>query len=71
MDRNLDRRVEALVRVTDDGARQRLDDVLDLGWSPDVDHWSLEADGAWTRAARRPGVIDHQRELINRSRRDA
>jgi polyphosphate kinase len=71
MDRNLDRRVEALVRVTDDEARQRLDDVLDLGWSPDVDHWSLEADGTWTRTPRRPGLVDHQRELISRSRRDA
>ncbi|MCY7372149.1 MAG: RNA degradosome polyphosphate kinase [Spirochaetaceae bacterium] len=71
MDRNLDRRVEALVRVSDDGARRSLDELLTLGWSSDVDHWSLEADATWTRTPRRPDVIDFQRELINRHRREA
>ena len=71
MDRNLDRRVEALVRVDDAGARQSLDDVLGLAWSVDVDHWSLEPDGAWTRTPRRDDLVDYQRELITRSRRDA
>jgi polyphosphate kinase len=69
--RNLDRRVEALVRVADEGARQSLDEILALGWSPDVDHWALAADGTWARTPRRAGLVDHQRELINRSRRDA
>ncbi len=71
MDRNLDRRVEALVRVSDDGARRSLDELLTLAWSPDVDHWSLAADATWTRTPRRPDLVDFQRELIRRHRREA
>ena len=71
MDRNLDRRVEALVRVSDDGARRSLDELLTLAWSSDVDHWSLETDATWTRTPRRPDLIHFQRELINRHRREA
>jgi polyphosphate kinase len=68
MDRNLDRRVEALVRVTDEQARKRLESVLDLAWSPDVDHWTLDPDGTWVRTPRRPDLLDFQQELIERSR---
>ena len=71
MDRNLDRRVEALVCVSDETARSRLDRMLELAWSPDVDHWTLAADGAWTRTAPRPDLADYQLELIRRSRKDA
>ncbi|MGH8892669.1 MAG: RNA degradosome polyphosphate kinase [Actinomycetes bacterium] len=67
MDRNLDRRVEALVQVSDDDARARLDAMLALAWSPDVDHWTLGSDGTWERAARRPGLLDYQQELVERS----
>jgi polyphosphate kinase len=68
MDRNLDRRVEALVRVTDDRACKRLESVLDLAWSPDVDHWTLDEDGTWLRTPRRPDLLDFQQELIERTR---
>jgi polyphosphate kinase len=67
MDRNLDRRVEALVRVTDEQARKRLESVLDLAWSPDVDHWTLDEDGTWVRTPRRPELVDFQQELIDRT----
>jgi len=59
------------VRVSDDGARRSLDELLTLAWSPDVDHWSLEADGTWTRTPRRTDLVDYQRELIHRHRREA
>jgi polyphosphate kinase len=71
MDRNLDRRVEALVRVTDADARARLDDLLSLCWSPDVDHWSLGADGTWERSPGAPGRVNHQQELADRTHREA
>jgi polyphosphate kinase len=65
MDRNLDRRVEALVEVRDDAAKTELDELLSLAWSAQVDHWSLASDGVWERATG-DGLIDHQEALIAR-----
>ena len=58
MHRNLDRRVEALVRVGDPGLRARLRSVLDLAIG-DPTAWELDRDGAWRRAeanSERPGL---------------
>ena len=71
MDRNLDRRVEALVRVTDPDSRHQLAALLELAWGEDVDHWWLGPDGTWQRTPRRPGLVDLQQELIGRRRRPA
>jgi polyphosphate kinase len=68
MDRNLDRRVEALVRVTSQADREALCALLDLAWSADVDHWALGADGEWTRTPRRDGLVDLQQHLVARVR---
>ncbi|MDQ1616018.1 MAG: polyphosphate kinase [Actinomycetota bacterium] len=55
MERNLDRRVEALVRVEDVVSRDRLDLILHRAWRPDVDCWMLDADARWHRT---PGADD-------------
>jgi polyphosphate kinase len=65
MDRNLDRRVEALVQVRDSSAKQELDGLLSLAWTPQVDHWSLAGDATWTRAVEDDGM-DYQEALIAR-----
>jgi polyphosphate kinase len=65
MDRNLDRRVEALVEVRDDAAKAELDELLSMAWSAQVDHWWLASDGRWERATG-DGLIDHQEALIAR-----
>jgi polyphosphate kinase len=52
MHRNLDRRVEALVRLTDPGHLQELDDLFDLAMSDETSSWHLEPDGTWTRHSR-------------------
>jgi polyphosphate kinase len=65
MDRNLDRRVEALVEVRDDAAKAELDEVLSMAWSAQVDHWWLASDGIWERATGE-GLIDHQEAMIAR-----
>jgi polyphosphate kinase len=52
MHRNLDRRVEALVRVTMPSARDDLRQVLDLSMDEDTEGWDLNGDGNWHR---RPG----------------
>jgi polyphosphate kinase len=52
MHRNLDRRVELLVQVTDQGHQRRLRRVLDLGMDDGTSSWWLNADGYWTRHSR-------------------
>ncbi|MEV7800508.1 RNA degradosome polyphosphate kinase [Microbacterium foliorum] len=51
MHRNLDRRVEALVRVTDPGHMKDLLDFFDLAMDPGTTSWHLGAEGVWTRHA--------------------
>lgn len=49
MHRNLDRRVEALVRLTSPQHIQELHDLFDLALSDSTSSWHLESDGTWTR----------------------
>lgn len=49
MHRNLDRRVEALVRVTDPSHLKDLLDFFDLAMDPGTTSWHLGAEGVWTR----------------------
>ncbi|WP_277454131.1 RNA degradosome polyphosphate kinase [Janibacter sp. DB-40] len=49
MHRNLDRRVEAMVRIVDPGHVEQLFDVVERAMSGDYAHWSLAGDGRWTR----------------------
>ncbi|MEV0727125.1 RNA degradosome polyphosphate kinase [Polymorphospora sp. NPDC050346] len=49
MHRNLDRRVEALVRVTDPVARAELDHIISSCMSDDVEAFELAGDGTWAR----------------------
>jgi polyphosphate kinase len=49
MPRNLDRRVEAMLRVTDPRLRARLDEILKYVFEDDALAWRLEADGTWEK----------------------
>jgi polyphosphate kinase len=49
MHRNLDRRVEALVRLTNPDHLREINDLFDLSMSDTTSHWNLEPDGEWTR----------------------
>lgn len=51
MHRNLDRRIETLVRVTDSAHRASLSRLLELGMSDRTASWHLGPDGGWTRHA--------------------
>ena len=66
MHRNLDRRVETLIRVDDETARSRLMGLLDLGMRANEGVWTLGASGSWARmeVAPRQVPIDMQRELM-------
>jgi polyphosphate kinase len=68
MHRNLDRRVETLVRVDDARVCAQLDTLLDAAFSPEVRHWRLQPDGSWEQV---PGTgrpsRDLQSELLRHS----
>ena len=52
MHRNLDRRVELVVRVDDRGHQRRLRRFLDMGMDDGTSSWWLNADGYWVRHSR-------------------
>jgi polyphosphate kinase len=61
MPRNLDRRVEAVVPVTDSRLRLRLQQILDVALADDVLAWELGPDGGWRKVATMRGLNSHQR----------
>ncbi len=64
MHRNLDRRVEMLVRVKDPAAKERLRIMLDRLTSGEAKRWDLDAFGAWHPA----GDVDVQSERLRSAR---
>jgi polyphosphate kinase len=67
MHRNLDRRVETLVRVADAAHCTRMRELIALGMDDGTSSWWLDADGNWTRHARDAGgrpLRDVQESLI-------
>ncbi|NAS26628.1 RNA degradosome polyphosphate kinase [Herbidospora sp. NEAU-GS84] len=65
MRRNLDRRVEALVKVTGAQHRSYIADLLDRAFSDGTDTWWLTSDGRWLR---QNGGADLQQHLIGTRR---
>ena len=61
MQRNLDRRVEALVPVSDPALAARLDQILDVLMQDDTLAWTLGADGVWTKIRSERGIDAQQR----------
>ncbi len=56
MPRNLDRRVEAMLRVTDARIRARLDEILTINFADDVLAWTLANDGTWHKVETTVGI---------------
>ncbi len=61
MPRNLDRRVEAVVPVSDSRLRHRLLQILDISLADDVLAWELGPDGAWRKVPTVLGLNSHNR----------
>jgi polyphosphate kinase len=60
MARNLDRRVEAVVPVTDRTAQARLQEIIDIELADDQLAWQLDGnDGSWHRVPEGGGVHTH------------
>jgi polyphosphate kinase len=51
MHRNLDRRIESLVRVRNPLMHDQMSAMLDLAFSKYVVAWDLSPEGQWTRTA--------------------
>ena len=62
MHRNLDRRVEVLLRVCDETSRVQLRETLEPAMAPGVRCWELRSDGRWERLEGR----DYQADLLRR-----
>ena len=76
MHRNLDRRVETLVRLQSDKHVQEVSDVFDLAMDAGTSAWDLNPDGSWSRHSRDAEgnpLIDLQEYLIEQqnAKRDA
>ena len=61
MPRNLDRRVEAVVPVSDSRLRHRLQQILDTALADDILAWELGSDGSWRRVSTVRGINSHNR----------
>jgi polyphosphate kinase len=62
MPRNLDQRVETLVRVEEGPLQARLEEILSANLAQDALAWELGADGTWTQAPR-PACSSTQERL--------
>ncbi len=70
MHRNLDRRVEVLVRVADPDVTNELDAMLTSALDPATRCWVLESDGSWSPSPTDGSTVrDHQVQEILRHRR--
>jgi polyphosphate kinase len=70
MHRNLDRRVEVLVRVEARRLKRRLHEVMDLALKDNTNSWTLKQDGCWERALAGQDEVAFglQAELMRRAR---
>jgi polyphosphate kinase len=66
MHRNLDRRVEVLVRLPHPDSVAEVKALLDLAFAPTTDAWELDREGDWRRTG---GDVHLQESLIERQRR--
>jgi polyphosphate kinase len=61
MQRNLDRRVEALAPVTDPKLCSRLAEIFETALADDVLAWELRSDGSWHHVETERGLNSHKR----------
>ena len=61
MHRNLDRRVETMVRLTQSDHIRELKELLDLGMGDQVARWELKSSGEWLRQ----GVDENGEKLVD------
>ena len=70
MERNLDRRVEVLVKVQAPPLKRELKELLDLGFKDNTSAWVLDEEGEWTQLhpSQNEEPFQQQEELMRRAR---
>ena len=71
MNRNLDRRIETLIRVDDASHKDRINELLDLYNSDDIKRWQMSGQGDWRYVGSRDNgefLTDIQEKLMEVSR---
>jgi polyphosphate kinase len=63
MPRNLDRRVEALLRVDDGGSQKRLDEILEVNLADSALAWEQQPDGSYARLGGEVNAHDRFEQL--------
>lgn len=73
MARNLDRRIEAVIRIEDPDARTRLIELQALAMRDNASVWTLDGDGQWAPVQQQDGEprIEMQVELMRHARQRA
>lgn len=70
MTRNLDRRIEVLLEITDDAVRSRLHEALDIVRTDDRSAWTLDGSGTWRKRRGTVGIDAQERfQQLARARR--
>ena len=67
MNRNLDRRIETLVRVDNPEHKSRISELLNLYSLPEIARWEMLEDGSWTRKSGEE-FVDLQEKMIEVAR---
>ena len=68
MHRNLDRRVEAMVRIEQKDHKQMMQKILDLQLSYQTPCWQMQSDGSWfrvTKDSEGKELVDFHTQMIN------
>jgi polyphosphate kinase len=71
MNRNLDRRIETLIRVDDASHKDRINQLLDLYNSEEIKRWQMNGSGNWRFVGSRENgefLMDIQEKLMEVSR---
>ena len=71
MHRNLDRRIETLIRIQTQSHKEQINQLLDLYLSPAVKRWQMDREGLWKRvllSGSNEELMDIQEHLIGESR---
>ena len=71
MNRNLDRRIETLIRVDDQAHIERINQLLDVYNSSDIKRWQMDNQGNWTHidvSEQGNALVDIQEQLMEVTR---
>lgn len=73
MDRNLNRRIETLVKVNDYSHKEQLTHILDMSFNSEFIHWEMDENDHWQHVSKNSGgenLKDYQQYFLERVQSD-